>query len=158
MADDLEALEPWLEGYLSKLKPAARRRLSLKIGQAIRRSNTGRIARNEEPDGGAMDPRIPRKARKSSKSGRVKSKGKMFRKLRLVRNMKLRTDPDGIELSFTGGAGRVATEHHYGLEAFIGKTRDGRTIKARMTERRLLGFGDADRDEIIDAAAKHLDE
>ncbi|MEW4466308.1 phage virion morphogenesis protein [Parasphingorhabdus sp. JC815] len=156
MADDLDALEPWLEGYLTKLKPAARRRLSLKIGQAIRRSNTGRIARNEEPDGGAMDPRLPRKPRKSTKSGRVKRKGKMFRRLRLVRNMKLRTDPEGVELSFIGGAARVASEHHYGLESFIGKTHDGRTIKARMTERRLLGFGNADRDEIIDAAAKHL--
>lgn len=155
MADDLEGLEPWLGDVLESLAPGPRRRLSLKIGQAIRRTNAARIARNEEPDGRAMEPRKPRK-RRSSKSGRVKRKAKMFRKLRLVRNMRLRTSGEGVELSFKGGAASVAAEHHYGEEAFVGKTRDGRTIKARMTERRLLGFSRDDQDAIIDAVVEHL--
>jgi len=155
MADDLEALEPWLGDILDSLSPGPKRRLSLKIGQAIRRTNSARIAKNEEPDGRAMTPRKPRQ-RRSTKSGRLKRKAKMFRKLRLVRNMRLRANPDGVELSFKGGAARVAAEHHYGEEAFVGRTRDGRTIKTRMEQRRLLGFSRDDQDAIIDALAKHI--
>lgn len=154
-SDDLEALEPWLGDVLDSLGPGPKRRLSLKIGQAVRRTNAARIAKNEEPDGRAMDPRKPRK-RRSSKSGRVKRKAKMFKKLRLVRNMRLRANAEGVELSFKGGVARVASEHHYGEEAFVGKTRDGRTIKARMAQRKSLGFSRDDQDAIIDAAAKHL--
>ena len=96
-----------------------------------------------------------RKARKSAKTGRIKRTGLMFRKLRLARAMMLRTDGNGAELSFRGRA-RVAAEHHYGAEVIVGKTKDGRTIKARMAERQLLGFSSADPDMIMDAATRHL--
>lgn len=152
---EISELEPWLASIAANLTPAARRRLSLKIGQALRRANAGRISRNEVPDGGRMEPRKPRKARKSAKTGRIKRTGLMFRKLRLARAMMLRTDGNGPELSFRGRA-RVAAEHHYGAEVIVGKTKDGRTIKARMAERQLLGFSSADPDMIMDAATRHL--
>ena len=156
MNNELDAIEPWLADLASNLEPRARKRLATKIGQAIRRSNSGRIARNEEPDGTAMAARKPRM---SGKSGRIKRRGKMFRKIRLVRNMKLRADPDGVEIYFgSKSISRVAAEHHYGSTGRVGNTRDGRTIRAKYEARRLLGFGRDDRDAALDAAAKHLAE
>lgn len=156
MRDDLEPLEPWLGGLLSTLEAGPRRRLLNKVMQALRRSQGARIARNEQPDGTSMADRKPRKTKKK---GRIKRKAKMFRKLRLVRWMKINADDDSGELSFKyKKVGQIAAENHFGHVAFIGKTPSGRTIKARMTERRLLGFSNDDSDAILDAVTKHLDD
>ncbi len=152
--DDLEPLEGWLGDIMHSLSPGPRKSLGMKIMRAVRKANAGRIARNEEPDGGKMTPRKPRK---SGKKGRIKRKAKMFRRLRYVKRMKISVNADGGELTFANsGVARVAAEHHYGEEAFVGKTREGKTIKARMAERRLLGFNRDDRDGILEKTAEHL--
>lgn len=155
MADtDLTRVEDWLDGLLLRLGPGERRKLALKVGQSLRRSNARRIAANVEPDGGKMAPRKPRKGR----DGKPIRKSRMFRRLRMARNMKIKATPDSVELNFGGGsAQRIAEIHHDGEVGLVGRTRDGRTIRARYEARRLLGFGDDDMDMVLEAVTKSLE-
>jgi hypothetical protein len=55
MADaGLDHLAPWLEGYLQRLEPAARRPFLRKLAKALRDANARRIRDNVEPDGTPM--------------------------------------------------------------------------------------------------------
>lgn len=151
---DLTRIEGWLEGLMLRLGPGERRKLAMKVGQSLRRSNAQRIAANKEPDGGAMTPRRPRKGR----DGKPIRKARMFRRLRLARNMRIKATPDSVELNFGGGsAQRIAQIHHDGEVGLVGRTRDGRTIRARYEARRLLGFGDDDMDMVLEAVTKALE-
>lgn len=154
-SDALAALDSWLGDVLAGLSPARRKRAALKLGQALRRSNLARITANEEPDGGAMEPRKPRLDRR----GRVRRKagGRMFRKLRLARNWRIDARPDSVEIA-PKGAAKVAGEHHFGKKGFVGRAPDGSRIFTRYPQRRLLGFSDADRDLAIDIAAQLVDQ
>lgn len=144
---NLDRLEGFLGRFVTALSPREMRGLASKIGQSLRRSNAARIAANVEPDGGAMQPRRPREGKK---------RGKMFRHLRQARVLKVRPTPDGVTVGFQGQAQKVAKVHHLGEEDVVGRTRDGRTIRARYAARRLLGIGDVDEDDILAAAEKHL--
>lgn len=156
--DDLAAIEPWIGALAARLKPAERRRLALKVGQLLRRQNAARIAANVQPDGSAMEPRKPRPSRLRTKAGRIKKKGKMFRKVAKARTLKVRPDADGVELGFANPlVEKTAAEHHYGLTGFVGITsREGKVIRTRYPERRLLGFGREDPDAIMDLVLDHL--
>lgn len=145
--ENFDHLESFLGRFVTALSPREMRGLAGKIGQSIRRSNAARIAANKEPDGGAMQARRPRQG---------KRRGKMFRKLRQARLLKIRPSADGVSVGFTGQAQKVAQIHHFGEEGVVGRTRDGRTIRARYAARLLLGIGDLDEDEILAAAEKHL--
>lgn len=151
----LAALDEWFGQVLDGLSPAQRKRAAMKLGKALRRSNLDRIARNVEPGGGPMEKR---KAR-LDQTGRVRRKagGKMFRKLRLVRNFRITATPDSVEIAPIGGAAKVAREHHYGLRGFVGRGPDGAKVFTRYPERRLLGFDDADRDAVLDVVSELFD-
>lgn len=153
MADnEFAALEQWIGTITQGLQPGQRRSLALRIGRTLRRSNAQRIAANEQPDGSAMEGRKPRRSR----SGRVKKRGKMFRKLRLIRNMTVRATPDDVELAFTSGPGRVAAVHQFGQTDTVGRDGRRRPIRVRYAARRLLGFGNDDINEIAEAVNAHL--
>lgn len=154
MADtDLTRVEDWLDGLMLRLEPGARRKLAMKIGEALRRSNAQRIAANKEPDGKAMAPRRPR----IGPDGKPIRSKRMFRRLRLARNMRIKATPDSVELDFGGGnAQRIAEVHHDGRTDRVGKTREGRTIRARYEARRLLGFGDDDMDTVLETVTRAL--
>lgn len=158
MADDLALIEPWIGGLIDQLKPGARRKLSVKIGQYLRRENAARIAANIEPDGSAMQARKPREARRASvKSGRIKKKGKMFRKIAKAKALKVRPQSDGVEVSFANPLiEKTAAEHHFGELGFVGKTKSGTTVRTRYPARRLLGFGRNDPGVIMDLVLDHL--
>lgn len=143
---NFDQLDPFLARFLDALSPRERRNLLTNLGQSLRRSNSRRIAANVEPDGSPMAPR---------KRRRGQARGKMFPRLRLARNLKVRPTPDEVELSFGYGA-KAAEEHHFGLVGNVGKTRDGRTIRARYTARLLLGLGDRDESEMLSAITRHL--
>ena len=147
----LEAIEPWIEGYLARLKPGERSKVARKIGIMLRRANSERILANVEPDGAAMEPRKDRKGRRRAR------KGKMFRKTGKLRNMRVRPSPDGVEVDFVRLVAGTASVHHFGL---IDKV-DGRipnSIKVRYPTRRLLGFSKADREAIMDEVIKWVGE
>lgn len=156
MADDLAELEPFLAAYLNRLGPAQRRRVARKVGEALRRENARRIAANVQPDGSAMEPRKKRPRMKDAR-GRIRRTAKMFPKIRLARSMKIRASADEVSVGFEGTIGHTARAHQFGLVDFVGKTRDGRTIRTRYPERRLLGFGPEDIEAITDAALKMLE-
>lgn len=150
---DLSEIEGWLGGMMRSLKPGERKRFAMKVMRLVRRENVARISRNEEPDGGSMAPR------KSNidRSGKTKRRGKMFRKIRMAKNLRIKTSSDGGEVHFVNPLiEQTAAIHHYGQEGRVGKTRDGRTIRTRYAARRLLGFGDREREGIMDLAVDHL--
>lgn len=147
ISGDLDQLETFLARFVAALSPREMRGLASKIGRSLRRSNAARITANVEPDGGAMQARRPREG---------KARGKMFRKLRQARVLKIRPTSDGVTVGFTGQAQNVARVHHFGEEDVVGRTRDGRKIRARYAARRLLGVGELDEEQILAAAEKHL--
>lgn len=158
MSDPGAALEHFAEYFdamLADLTPARRKAVARKIGQQLRRSNLSRIAANVEPDGGAMEPRKPRADRR----GRIRAKAgkKMFRILRYARNFDIVTRPDSVEIRPKNGAAHIARVHHFGLMGYVGKTAEGKSIRARYAERRLLGFGDGDVEAIADELLAWLD-
>jgi len=153
---DLTRVEDWLEGLMLRLSDGQRRKLSMKIGRSLRRSNAKRIAANVEPDGGAMAPRRPRKGRDGKP---IRSNKRMFRKIRMARNLRIKATADSVELNFGGGAiEKIAAIHHDGQVGAVGRTRDGRTIRARYEARRLLGFGSEDMDLVLEEVTKLLDQ
>lgn len=152
MTDDLGQLEPWLQKYARNLTPGARKKLAMAMMRELRRANAQRIGANVDPDGAKMEARKPR--REKRKRGRP---GAMFRKLRLARNMKIKANADGGELGFRNPlVERTAAIHHFGLEGRVGQTKNGREIRTRYAERRLLGFGAEDQRRIMDAAIDHI--
>lgn len=145
----LEALEPWLDGYLQKLKPGERMKLARKIGQLLRRRNAERIIANVEPDGSAMAPR------KTGKRSRRK-KGKMFPRVGLARNLRVFPGPDEVALRFNAKVAGTASVHHFGLTDAVDK-RIPNSIKVRYPARKLLGIPAEDREAIMTEVFKWLE-
>lgn len=156
MAEDLRELEQWLGRIMAGIAPGRRRAAAFKLGQALRRANLERIAANVEPDGGAMEKR---KA-SASEGGRVRRKagGRMFRRLRVAKSWRISADQDGVEITPASVAiDKVASVHHFGETDRVGRLSDGRTIRAKYPERRLLGFAVEDRALTAEIAASLLD-
>jgi phage virion morphogenesis protein len=150
----LEALEPWLEAVMNRLKPGERVQLSRKIGQMLRARNAKRIAGNVQPDGSPMEPRKPRRDRRGKL--RKSRQGKMFRQTGKVRNLKVRAFPDRVEIAFAPAVSGTAAVHHFGLMDKVEKTPTA--PKVRYPARHLLGIPAEDREAVMDAALKWLGE
>lgn len=147
---DLDAFEPWLHDLMSRVSPGRRLSLSRRVGQILRRINALRVAANIEPDGSAMEARKPKKERKGKRSrGRSRAaSGKMFRRIELARNMRVRAAADHVELGFKPNVAKTAEVHHFGLEDAVDK-RVPNSIRTRYPARRLLGFGPGDSDLLL---------
>ena len=87
----VEEVQAKLTALINNLSPQARRQLARNIGQALRKNQQARIARQENPDGTAFEPRKPRKEF-GKKKGRIKRKA-MFAKLRTPRYFKIKAMP-----------------------------------------------------------------
>jgi len=135
---------------LAAVEPGQRKRLIDKLMRAVRRANALRMAANVEPEGAKMAPRKPRSARSGGK------RGKMFKRIGKASSLRIRTTPDMGELRFVNPlVEETAATHHFGLTGFVGKTRKGRTIRAKYAARKLLGFG-PEADELLDEVLQHL--
>lgn len=157
MADrDLARFETWFGRIIAGLAPAERRRAALGLGQALRAANLRRIAANVDPDGAPMErgkARYDRRGRLRARAGR-----KMFRGLRAVRNWKIAADEDGVEIApLNGLIDRLAAINQFAETATIGRLRDGRRIRYRYPERRLLGFSEEDQRLALDIASALVD-
>jgi phage virion morphogenesis protein len=141
MADNgLDHLAPWLEGYLHRLEPGERRKLTRKLAKALRDRNAKRIRDNVQPDGTPMEPRKSQRDRR----GRLrKRKGRMFPKTSLAKNLRYRANDQELEVSFRPLVAGTASVHHYGLTAPV-DPRIPNSIKIRFPARRLLGLSEAD--------------
>jgi phage virion morphogenesis protein len=144
---DLDAIEPFLHELMDGLQPGPRKRLVEKILRLARRANAQRIAANIGPDGTAMAPR---------KHVRPGQRKKMFKRIGKQNSLRIRATPDEGELRFVNGlVEETAAVHHFGLEGFVGRTRQGRAIRTKYQARTLLGFG-REQQEFLDEALKHL--
>lgn len=156
MDQDLHRFEEWFGRILRGLEPGERVRASQRLAQELRRLNLKRIAANVDPDGAAMERRRPRLERGGQL--RKRANGRMFKGLRAFRNWRISADADGAEIRPVHGlVERVATINHFGETATVGRARDGRLIRHRYAERRLLGFG-AEGEALVNDAASDLIE
>lgn len=140
---------------MEALSPAQRRRATLKLGQALRKSNLKRMAANVEPDGAKM---AAKKARYDRRGRLVETAGgKMFQGLRYAKQWRINPLENGVEIVPANNlGGRTAEINQFGETVTVGRLRDGRRIRAKYAERILLGFSEADEKLSIDIAAELL--
>ena len=147
----VEEVQAKLNALINNLSPQARRQLARNIGQALRKSQQDRIARQENPDGTAFEPRKPRKEF-GKKKGRIKRKA-MFAKLRTAKHLKIKSNANEVSIGFTSSSAAIAKIHQYGLMSSPSKTKD---FKVRYAQRELLGFSQSDLDVIEDLVLAQL--
>ena len=147
----VEDVQAKLTALINNLSPQARRQLARNIGQALRKNQQARIARQENPDGTAFEPRKPRKEF-GKKKGRIKRKA-MFAKLRTARYFKIQSNANEVSVGFNGSSAMIAKVHQYGLMSSPSKTKD---FKVRYAQRELLGFSQSDLDIIEDLVIEQL--
>ena len=147
----VEEVQAKLTALINNLSPQARRQLARNIGQALRKNQQARIARQENPDGTAFEPRKPRKEF-GKKKGRIKRKA-MFVKLRTARYVKIQSNANEVSVGFNGSSSMIAKVHQYGLMSSPSKTKD---FKVRYAQRELLGFSQSDLDVIEDLVLAQL--
>lgn len=140
MADHLEQLEDWAAPLLAKLQPAAQRALLRQVARDLRASQAKRIARQQNPDGTAFEPRKPQPY---APNGKTKARA-MFGKIRLNKHLRTLPEPDGAAVGFTGRAARIAQVHQEGLRDRVSPTGP----EAQYPERKLLGFTESDIDRV----------
>ena len=147
MADALTALETWCAPLLANLQPGARRSLARAIANDLRRSQSGRIAQQQNPDGSAYAPRKPRIR---DKKGRVRRQ--MFARLRTTKFLRAKSDQDSAAVEFTGRVARLARVHQDGGEDRVSKGGP----RVRYPKRELLGYTSGDLRMIRDRLVKNL--
>lgn len=147
----VEEIQAKLTALIANLSPQARRQLGRKIGQALRKSQSNRIARQQNPDSSAFEPRKSRKEF-GKKKGRIKRKA-MFAKLRTVRHLKVRSNGNEVSVGFNGSSAAIAAVHQYGLTARPSKEKD---FKVQYAQRELLGFTEEDIEMIEDLIIEKL--
>lgn len=147
----VEEVQAKLTALINNLSPQARRQLARNIGQALRKNQQARIARQENPDGTAFEPRKPRKEF-GKKKGRIKRKA-MFAKLRTARYFKIQSNANEVSVGFNGSSAMIAKVHQYGLMSSPSKTKD---FKVRYAQRELLGFSQSDLEIIEDLVIEQL--
>lgn len=135
----VQEIQGKLTALINNLSPQARRQLARNIGQALRKSQSARIARQQNPDGTAFEPRKPRKNFKQ-KQGRIKRKA-MFAKLRTTKHLKVRSNGNEVSVGFNGSSAAIAAVHQYGLKSSPSKNKD---FKVQYAQRELLGFTEED--------------
>lgn len=148
MDDDLQALEEWVTPLLAQLDRQARRTLTRRVAQDLRRAQRERIKAQQNPDG---TPYSPRKPQRRAQQGAIRRRA-MFAKIRTARHLKARGNAEGAEVGFVGRVAHIARIHQEGLHGRV--DRDGPRV--RYPERRLLGFTADDRELIQDSVLRHL--
>lgn len=103
-------------------------------------------------DGGRLRLRRPTRDGPLVRTRSEKADVRIFRKLRYARRWAIEAQPDSVELK-PRGRSSIPETHHFGKRDFVRRAPDGKKIFTRYSERRLLGFGDDDRQAAIDVAA-----
>lgn len=155
MTEDLDELEKVLGTIVAGLSTAARRRATRAISAELRRSQSGRIAAQLNPDGTPFEPRKPRLAshhkgvagKAAGKRARSVTRRAMFAKIRASRFLKARSDADTVEVGFTGSAARIARVHQEGLRDKVDAKRSD--AEAIYPIRRILGISKNDRESTL---------
>jgi phage virion morphogenesis protein len=149
MSDDFSDVQAWAAALMAQLRPAERRRVNRAVAVELRRSQSRRIAAQQDPDGA---PYVPRRAKKNLRSKVGAIRRRMFSRLRTARFMRIQaTDTEAI-VGYTGAVARLALVHQ-----------EGRTDRpapgqkpVRYPRRKLFGFTQQERDAVLDTLARHL--
>ncbi len=138
----VDEIQAKFTALLANISPPQRRKLARDIGFKLRKSQADRIAKQQNPDGTAYEPRKPQRVSKKAKNakGRVKRKA-MFAKLRTVRFFKVRSNQAEVAVGFSGSGGMIASVHQYGLPSRVQRKSER---KVKYAQRELLGFADQD--------------
>lgn len=147
----VQEIQEKLTALVNNLSPQARRQLARNIGQALRKNQSARIARQQNPDGTAFEPRKPRKNFRQ-KQGRIKRKA-MFAKLRTAKHLKVRSNGNEVSVGFNSSSAAIAAVHQYGLKSSPSKNKD---FKVQYAQRELLGFNESDFEIIEDLIIEQL--
>lgn len=141
MSDDLKQLETWIGDLYARLDSKNMSRVNRTVGTALRRSQSQRIAAQQNPDGSQYTPRSNRRFR--SKKGGIRRR-KMFSRLRLAKYFVNASTSNEITVGFRGRNAMIAAVHQYGesTESF------GRMVS--MPQRVLLGLTDQEINDIRD--------
>lgn len=154
MSDNLTALENWVQPLLAKLTTTERNKLARKVGQALRKTQSKRIAAQQNPDGAAYAPRkVPKNAKGQirSKRGAIKANA-MFSKLRMAKWLKVQVNTEGVAVGFLGRASRIANVHQGGERDLVKP--GGPAYQYPVRE--LLGLTAAERENLQDLILLHL--
>ena len=147
----VEEVQAKINALINNLSPQARRQLARNIGQALRKNQQARIARQENPGSTVFAQRKPRKEF-GKKKGRIKRKA-MFAKLRTARYFKIQSNANEVSVGFNGSSAMIAKVHQYGLMSSPSETKD---FKVRYAQRELLGFSQSDLDVVEDLVLAQL--
>lgn len=159
VSDELEQLETWVGGMLTKASAAERRRLARAVAVDLRRSQAERIRDQRNPDGSAYKPRKRRDPPVREKAGRMKRLAAaraepMFRRLRLTKYLQARWTEAEASVGFTGRAARIARVHQDGLRDRVEPRPDAPEVV--YPKRGLVGFTDADRERLLELVLAYL--
>ncbi len=151
MTDDLAQIEQLAGALLRRVDSGERRKILRLMARTLQRSQSARIARQQDPDG------QPYAARKAQHTGRLRRKGTikrkaMFRKLRNAANLQSGSSDIEAWVGFSGRAAQIARVHQEGLEDAPSK---GRT-PVRYAKRILLGDTPAERQALLDIVFQHV--
>lgn len=147
---ELKFLSEHLNALLASLSDAEKRKFAMSIARKIRKSQSQRITRQQNPDGSSY---IPRKNLRGKKG---KLKQKMFMKLKTAKFMKIDKIPDGVTIGFDQRVSRLARIHQDGLVDTL--KYNGRTFKVRYAQRILLGFTEKEIEMFEQEAFNFLDK
>ncbi len=152
MTDDLAQIEQLAGALLRRVDTGERRKILRLMARTLQRSQSARIARQQDPDG------QPYAARKAQPTGRLRRKGTikrkaMFRKLRNGSYLRAGASDTEAWVGFSGRAAQIARVHQEGLEDAPSKGRS----PVRYARRKLLGDTEAERQALLDIVFRHID-
>lgn len=146
--NEFKPFDDRLNGLISALSPAARRKLAGEIAKELRKSQQQRIKQQKAPDGSPYQARKRQSLR--AKTGRIKRA--MFQKLRTNRYMKVSGRENSAVVEFAGKVQRIARVHQLGL-----KDRPNvHAMDVQYAKRWLLGFDSGNEQLVEGVILKHL--
>ena len=155
MEGELEKLTRWINPLITALTPAQQAKLARNIGQKLRRSQAGRIARQQNPDGTPFAPRKKQSIRERSKAKRGRIRQSMFLKLKTSRLLRVSAGSSEVAIGFIGRTARIARVHQEGLRDAVN---NGKKPFVNYPARRLLGLSEQDQEMIRNAVIEHLEK
>ncbi len=147
--NDFAPIEQLCRDLLLRVGAAERSKLMRAIGRDIRKSQSDRIGRQQEPDGAALAPRRPKKPRAGK--GRLRAK-KMFRNIRMAKSLRSGGNGDEVWIGFGGRAARIDAIHQLGLSD---SPAPGQS-KVRYARRTLIGLTNSEREHVLAVILTHL--
>ncbi len=145
MNDDLAQIEQLAGALLRKVDTGERRKILRLMARSLQRSQSARIARQQDPDGQPYAARKPQPVGRLRRKGAIKRKA-MFRKLRNVSNLKAGSTDTEAWVGFSGRAAQIARVHQEGLDDVPSKGKK----PVRYARRVLLGATETERQMLLD--------